>query len=398
MNTDPQAARVLMVVPQYPYPVAGGLERQAHELARALVERGHEVQVVSGRTSLQQPAEGMVEGVVVHRLAWSSSKVLRFLRVPWGILGVLVGRRASFDVVHVHQLSWFSLFAVVVAKALGKPVLAKVPGVGPYGLPGLRASTLGAVKMAIVRRVDAVIAMSAISLDELLAEGFTLARILRTPNGIRIPGEASGRFNDGADRSGCRVVFVGRLSAEKAVDGLLRVWKRIQQRHNNGATLELWGEGPMQASLEVLARDLAISDSVAFCGHVEGVRDRLGGMDVFVLPSRTEGNSNAVLEAMAAGLPVVSTRVGGTPMQVGPAGAALLCEPGDEEGLFNRLEPLVVDAQRRRAIGSEMRLRITESFDIRRIAATYSAAYALLAAGGSVDMSAIANPVVTGSS
>jgi glycosyltransferase involved in cell wall biosynthesis len=111
------------------------------------------------------------------------------------------------------------------------------------------------------------------------------------------------------------------------------------------------------------------------------VRQALSAMDVFVLPSASEGNSNAVLEAMAAGLPVVSTRVGGTPMLVGPQGARFLVTPGDQEAIAARLLELINDEPLRKQVGAAMHQRVRERFDIDVVARTYAGAYSKLALG-----------------
>jgi glycosyltransferase involved in cell wall biosynthesis len=192
------------------------------------------------------------------------------------------------------------------------------------------------------------------------------------------------------------VVFVGRLGEEKRIDDLLNAWKRVVASASGTVQLELWGTGPLQAELKALCGILGIANSVIFRGHMESVRSRLEAMDVFVLTSVIEGNSNAILEAMAAGLPVVSTRVGGTPMLVGPDGARFLVEPGDRDGLYARLLEMIEDAKLRRRIGDAMYQRIVAHFDMRRVAGTYVAAYELLAAGRRDHMGEIGNPVITG--
>lgn len=381
--------RVLMFVPQYPYPVVGGLEKQSHELARALIRRGVSVQVLSGKINADQSETDSVEGVPVSRVPWSGHRVVRALKASIAIAMHMWRRRGAFDVVHVHQHSWVSLYVILIARLLGKPTLAKLANVGDFGLPGLRRGVLGRVKLSILLSSSAVVAMSRESLAELSSAGYPASRVVISPNGIKLnrfqqPGHALSRP--------CQVVFAGRLNEEKQLGFLLTVWADIC-RTNQDAHLHIWGQGPLDAALRRQAGDLGIERNVTFCGHVANVPERLTEMDVFVLPSRAEGNSNAILEAMAAGIPIVSTAIGGTAMQVGPAGQTFLCEPGDATALRTALSSLISNAPLRRALGASMRRRVEEHFDIEKIAATYEAAYRNLGER-SANMSSISNDVV----
>ncbi|MCB2261948.1 MAG: glycosyltransferase family 4 protein [Candidatus Thiosymbion ectosymbiont of Robbea hypermnestra] len=372
----------MMVVPQYPYPIVGGLERQAHELARVLRESGVSVQALSGRVDGTQPDLEMVDGVSVHRIPWSPRKWLRFLRTPGDLLRVLYAQRGTCDVVHLHQFSWFGLFTIVTARLLGKPILTKLPNVREAGIPGLLAQRFGRLKLALLTRSDGLVAMSQESLDELRHIGYPAGRILTTPNGIRLSSHRPvGTMEEPQSQTACKVVFVGRLAEEKRLDTLFTAWRKVVDVVTAAAVLELWGSGPLLAGLQGLCLELGVSDSVVFRGHLDKVRDRLGTMDVFVLPSHLEGNSNAVLEAMDAGLPVVSTRVGGTPMLVGPEGASLLFDVGDEAALARHLITLIQSPALRRRFGAAMRCRAETHFDIRKVARTYGTAYRYLSEG-----------------
>jgi glycosyltransferase involved in cell wall biosynthesis len=237
--------------------------------------------------------------------------------------------------------------------------------------------------------------MSGESLAELTSIDFPLRRVVAMPNGVRVMANGPDLRARGAGPRPVRVVFVGRLSEEKKIDDLLHVWRRIMTVASGAAQLELWGSGSLESELKQMCVNLGIDHSVIFRGYVDSVRDRLMQMDIFVLPSAAEGNSNAVLEAMAAGLPVVSTRVGGTPMLVGSDGARFLVEPGDRDGLYDRLLELIEDEALRRRIGETMRQRVKVHFDIKRVARTYAAAYSLLAAGRRDELDKISNPVIT---
>ena len=368
---DSLPPRVMMVVQLYPYPVVGGLERQAHELAKALLELGLDVQVLSGRVEPGQPSCEIVEGIVVFRIPWSQEKYVRFLRTPFDLCRVLRAQRKTYDVIHLHQYSWFGLFTILVAKSLRIPILTKLPNVGEFGLPGLAAKRFGGLRLAILLCADALVAMSRESLAELQQTHFPTGRVLATPNGIRLDRVRHVTNAIAFNIQPCRVVFVGRLIEQKRLDILLVAWGKVVHAEKAHAILELWGSGLMETVLRRRCDELRLTYSTIFRGHVEDVRSHLPEMDVFVLPSQVEGNSNAVLEAMAAGLPIVSTRVGGTPMLVGHEGANFLCDPGDVDSLAANMLKLIRDPELRVQVGSAMRRRVERHFDISRVAQTY---------------------------
>lgn len=386
--------RVLMFVPQYPYPVVGGLEKQAHELAKALIAQGLAVHVVSGKILPDQPDREIVEGVPVIRILWSTQKLLRFLRAPLDVASALWRRRRSFDVIHLHQYSWVGLYVILLAKLLGKPILTKLPNVGDSGLPGQRRQPLGWLRQAILLQSDAIVAMSAESAAELKDAGYCRDRVLLTPNGIALPSMPVRAPSDEMNADACQIVFVGRLVEQKQLDVLLDAWAIVCTDGTHDAMLAIWGEGPVENALKHQCSERGIAKRVHFAGHVESAASKLPEMDILVLPSQNEGNSNAILEAIAAGLPVVSTRVGGTPMLVGDEGKPFLCPPGDAHALSALLHRLIKDRGLRVATGMAMRRRAEQHFDIRRIAQTYVKAYGLLAAGQRDRIREASNPVV----
>ncbi|PZO06777.1 MAG: hypothetical protein DCF27_12130 [Lysobacteraceae bacterium] len=390
----PHPFSVLMFVPQYPYPVVGGLEKQSHELARALAAEGFPVQVVSGRTARGQPCSDVVEGVSVTRISWPRRKLCRFFRAPIDVARALWRRRRSYDVIHLHQHSWVGLYVILLAKLLGKPILTKLPNVGDLGLPGLRKQAFGWLRHAILLQSDGIVAMSAQSLAELDYVRYSRERVLLTPNGIALREMSVRMATEDLSVDACQVVFLGRLSEEKQLDVLLDAWAVVCNDGTHEASLAIWGEGPMEHALKQQCVDLGIDTRVKFAGHVGSAASRLAEMDILVLPSRAEGNSNAILEAMAAGLPIVSTPVGGTPMLVGDLGIHFLFRPGDVHTLSVVLLRLIKDRSLRLRTGMAMRRRAEQHFDIQDVARTYATAYGLLAAGKRDLIGKASNPVV----
>ena len=386
----PARPRILMVVPKYPFPVVGGLERQAHELSKALKNIYHlKVQILSTQFVGDQKPLEFVEGIQVTRVPWIESRLTRFFLTPLYVLSFLWKKRNEYDVIHTHQYSPFGLFVIFIARLFAKPVITKLPIAGNLGIQGLKYQSLGRLRHFILMQSTAIVAMSKVSINELGAAKYPAHRVLRVPNGIalREHNKSAGRIAKAKNKQ-LRIVFVGRIADSKRLDILLRAWEIVIKRCRiTTAILEIWGDGPKRVELEALCDELNLSDSVNWRGHVADVREALTTADIFVLPSANEGNSNAILEAMAAGLPIVATPVGGTEMQVGQVGAPLLVPVGDVTQLAERIVWLINDAKIRDEFGKAMRLRIERYFDINKVAHTYLCAYLELMNTKNLDLS-----------
>lgn len=380
--------RVLMTCPHYPPPVRGGLERQAHELAVALRAHGVEVWVVSGRTEPEHPAAHTVDGVTVVRVPFPRWKWLRFPVTGLAILRVLVTRRRDFDVLHAHNLSWFGALSVLTAKALGKPVLAKLP------TATLSAFPEGSFRLRLFQRCDAIALLSPESVEDFQRRGYPADRIFKITNGV-----ATTRFSPapprGNETTGLVAIFTGRLDPEKGLLDLLAIWPSVLRRTGRPVRLVICGEGPQEAELRQAVAAARLEESVELRGRVAAIASALREADVFVLPSYVEGNSNAVLEAMATGLPVVSTLAGGTPFLVGPDGGAWLVAPRDRAALADRLVELLTQPELRHAAGAAMLRRARELFGIEAVAARYACVYQNLAAGRRDSVGACSSPIFT---
>jgi glycosyltransferase involved in cell wall biosynthesis len=142
------------------------------------------------------------------------------------------------------------------------------------------------------------------------------------------------------------VLAVGRLSSEKAHADLLSAFRHLRDAHPEiNARLLIVGDGPERKSLETLARVLNINERVHFAGQVSDVRAFYAAAQVLALPSHSEGSPYVLLEAMAAHLPVVATRVGGVPEMVEDEESALLVHARDPQKMAAAIARVLTDAQ-----------------------------------------------------
>jgi glycosyltransferase involved in cell wall biosynthesis len=122
--------KILMVVAHYPFPITGGLEKQAHELSKSLVTRQVTVSVLSRKFTNSQDNLELIDGVAVHRIGWPKNRIFRFFLLPFKVLYFMVSNRTKFDIVHLHTLSWFSLYVLLLAKCMNKKTVLKMANVG----------------------------------------------------------------------------------------------------------------------------------------------------------------------------------------------------------------------------------------------------------------------------
>jgi sugar transferase (PEP-CTERM/EpsH1 system associated) len=200
--------------------------------------------------------------------------------------------------------------------------------------------------------------------------GIPPAKLAVIPNGIPLedfqPGDRSrARVDLGIPLRAVVAGTVGRLQPVKGTGYLLEAWSRLASDHPD-AILLLVGGGPQQAALERMSRRLGISERVRFLGDRADVPGLLRGMDVFVLPSLWEGMPNAALEAMAVGLPVVATAVGGTSEVVVDGVTGLLVQPGDPDALAQSIARLLRDPDLRHKMGQAGRERVVKHFSVGR--------------------------------
>ncbi|MDG1302430.1 MAG: glycosyltransferase family 4 protein, partial [Opitutae bacterium] len=344
---------------------------------------------LSGKHATRDASSEVVDGIPVCRSPRISQLRPRLIfNAIWMVWNVLV-RAGRYDVVHIHNLSTIGALAAMAGRVRGTPVLMKLPNVGKLGIPGLCKNTFGNNVLHLLRSVSAFVAMAEDSVSELKEIGTPERKVFQMVNGINVE-----RFDEKtvceqaeAPQKQIKVIFTGRFVPQKGLDELLNAWGILHRDGKlNGALLQLVGEGPEEDSLRRMTRELEIGESVQFMGFRNDVPSLLKRASIFVLPSHVEGNSNSILEAMAAGLPIVATDVGGTSMQVGEVAADWIVAAHDVPSISRCLGEMLVSDELRLKMGALMRSRIEDHFDIRVVAEGYRSAYSALAQDIKADM------------
>jgi glycosyltransferase involved in cell wall biosynthesis len=365
--------RIALVTRRYP-PLIGGAETVLSYLAPALAEEGagHEVAVFTSRLGGARVRPEVEEVPVrrgrltVRRLATSP---LRFVGT-WLYMRNLARALGRFgpDVAYVSMLKHDAYVAVGAGRRRGFPVVLRPEGAGATG--DLAWQGWGRFGRAIgerCRRADAVVAISKAIREELLGAGYEPSRLVDLPNGVPVPDRPWNRREGWHDAP--RAAFVGRLAPEKGLDVLLDAWPIVRAEHPQ-ATLTLVGEGPERPALEAQAARLGLGGSVAMPGAsgTAEVEARLRGSDLFVLPSREEGMSVALLEAMALAMPLVASSIPGNRRLVGDFKHGRLARAGDPAALARAILDQWANLDRAIHMGRAARALVGQKYAIAAVA------------------------------
>ncbi len=220
------------------------------------------------------------------------------------------------------------------------------------------------------RLVDPFVCVSHDSARYAAAEGIAPRRLRVLWNGIDLE-----RFSYHGPQAGGPAVTVARLSPEKDIENLIRAARAVVDARP-GFRFEIAGDGPCRADLERRAHELGLTPHVRFLGEVRDVPALLARAGLFVLPSQSEGISLTLLEAMARGLPVVTTKVGGNPEVVEDGRTGVLVPARDSAALAEGILRLAGDPDTAQLLGRAGRRRVETHFDVRRMVAAYERLYA----------------------
>lgn len=345
------------------HPVVGGSERQMQRLAERWSEQGHEVFVVT-RTMRNEATHETLGKYQVHRVirsfAFGPAFGASFIA---SLTAKLIAQRRRYDVIVAAQMPWESVATGFVAKAFGKPTMVFAASTGPQGDVAqlLRARGSGLL-CRLARNNSVFVALSSQAEQELLDFGCPAERVMKLTNGVDLRAYQPAAGEPDRDRT---VLYLSRLSPAKNPQLLLRAWQAVND--DGQYRLLIAGDGPLAGELRMLASRLALKN-VEFLGNVSDVPAAHRRASVFVLPSPSEGCSNALLEAMASGLCPVVTRVPGNIDVVQDELNGLLFEHDDARQLAATLGRVLVDEPLRKRLAEAARQHAVEHHDLDRIA------------------------------
>ena len=298
-----------------------------------------------------------MDGATVQRLPAPGPKPLAALLFIFSALWRI--GQIKPDIVHAHELLSPATVAMLSKRLFASRTVAKVLGGGEKGdISKLRdnPSRLRSLRA----NIDAFIAVSHEIDGELDQAGVPATKRHYIPNGVdtehfkpaSLDEKRRLRLELGLDPVSPTVIYVGRLHPDKRVDLLLEAWPAVRTQHPN-ASLLIIGSGADEESLRQKT-----SAGVEFLGQKENVLAYLRASDLYVLPSAREGLSNSMLEALAVGLPVIATAVGGTPDVIRHEQEGLLIPANDGPALQSALLRLLGDVSLRARLGAQARAHI----------------------------------------
>lgn len=374
------------------YPKVGGTERQAELLARALQRLGVAVEVVTLQFRRDCALDETLSGLHLTRIPFPRVRLLATAVVAARLAAYLIRRRRRYDLIHVHMVGYLAVIATVAARLLRRPIVLKF-AVRPPAAAGAFGDFPAAVRKVPflerllvwgVRRADRFVAISGMIRDMARRGGVPDDRIVSIPNAVDPelfrPADPAARERLRRAlglRPGRAVLFSGRIVRRKGVADLLQAWPEVIAKHPD-ATLYLIGAGKDLEAMRAQADRFGIAGAIEFRGVVENVADYLRAADLFVLPSHFEGMPNALLEAMACGLPAVAARVSGVVDLIEHARNGLIVEPQRPDALAGAIHRLLEDRALAAALGAAARASVERGYSIEAVARRYLDLYAEL--------------------
>ncbi|MBL7077903.1 MAG: glycosyltransferase family 4 protein [Kiritimatiellae bacterium] len=336
-HEDSQQPRVCFVISTF-FPYVGGGETHSRLLCREMIRLGAEVFVITRRTAPDLPKRDTVEGIPVERVPPVASRRLAKYLMLFPVFARLVARRHDYDVILVSGLRLLGIPAMFAALLFRKTCILRAascgelsgafiwdsPHIEEKGKPRWYFRAMVALRNKLLLKAHGFLGISEAIGDEYRECGVPEEKIAVINNGTDtelfqpVLGEERQKLRQELGLpDGWIAAYTGKLNQGKGLDFLLEVWNDFAPRHPE-AHLVLVGSGSgnflsQEAALRAYVNEHNLSDRVTFTGYVQNVHAYLQAADIFTFPSENESLSNALIEALACGIPCLASNIGGIP-------------------------------------------------------------------------------------
>ena len=371
----------------------GGAEQQCFKLSQQLQQYGCSVTILTSRINKKVPAYEEIEGIkIVRLLSYGPPQLLslKYLHASFiwfnKCVRWLKKNETEYDLIHIHQAKFNAFTGLYAAKLLQKRSIVKIGNSGNgFDLLSLKRKALvgNVLHRYVVEHIDTVIAISQDIQQELLAEKIPAPKIIFLPNGVEVkiaqlllPAEKvqyRKELNISIERK--VFLFAGRLEKQKDILGLIDSFAANNPIENNYFLL-LLGDGELRKEAEKLINEKGLSEVISLRGYQKDVWPYLLAADFFVLSTKAEGLSNALLEAMSVGLIPISNEVSGSKDLITPGTNGFLAAVGSKESMRKAIEsagnltPQLVECYRNNAFNT-----IREQYEMGMITRKYLELY-----------------------
>jgi glycosyltransferase involved in cell wall biosynthesis len=379
------------------YPVMGGGETQAQLLADGLIADGHSVTVLTRRSDASLKKHEQYGDVNVYRLAPTGNGQLKKWGLLFSSLPMLIKLCHQYDLIFVSGYRIIGLTAVLAGKLFHKPVVLKADSQGEMsgdffesGLKKIGVSHKSLLfkwflrfRNMILKQADAFSAISPEIASEWTSSGIPSEKAHLIPNSVDTKRFVSVepakkktlRTKLNLPQNATIAIYTGRLVSYKGLPLLLKVWNEIRLKHEN-VILILAGTGGLDIhNCEDALRDYVkangLENQVLFTGAVQNVPEYLQASDLFVFPTENDAFPSSIVEAMACGLPVVTTPVGAIKTIVTDKETGLLVQPGNQEQLFQALDVMLSDTARASRLGDAACRSVQGLYSAKTVAKKY---------------------------
>jgi len=367
--------KILMIIDRY-IPIWGGAENQLKQLIPHLRHLDCDIKILTRRWHQDMKKLEIIDATPVYRLGIPGTNIFSTISYVLGLFIYSIRNRKGIDVIHSHGAAALGAVGTVIGSVIGKRNITKIAS--STKIPKLQKSLFGKLVLSFFKKSSAIICMTDEILDELKAINVATAKIKRISNAVDVnrfkPGNqetrSTFRKERGWDEETPIILFSSRLIIGKGLDILVKAWPDVIKSFPD-AKLIILGSGTNQIdSVEEEIKEQISSNNIEnihFEGDVTNPEVYLGISDIFVFPSRHEGISNALLEAMASGLCCIASAIGGnqTVMEDGKDG--ILFKMDNPESLSNAIIKQLHNPEERLRLGKNARNKVAGKYSFETI-------------------------------